>query len=84
MVSSNYLTTEQFFKELKGNLEKKIKGANMNFIKITEQDSNHNDLEKKSVRELVESMHEEDNNALNAVKEFLPEITKHRRDCSKK
>ena len=27
MVSSNYLTTEQFFKELKGNLEKKIKGA---------------------------------------------------------
>ena len=48
----------------------------MNFIKITEQDSNHNDLEKKSVRELVESMHEEDNNALNAVKKSLPEITK--------
>ena len=27
MVSSNYLTTEQFFKELKSNLERKIKGA---------------------------------------------------------
>ena len=27
MVSSNYLTTEQFFKELKNNLEKKIKGV---------------------------------------------------------
>ncbi len=27
MVSSNYLTTEQFFKELKSNLEKKIKGS---------------------------------------------------------
>ena len=27
MVSSNYLTTEEFFKELKSNLERKIKGA---------------------------------------------------------
>ena len=27
MVSSNYLTTEQFFKELKSNLERKIKGT---------------------------------------------------------
>ena len=27
MVSSNYLTTEQFFEELKSNLERKIKGA---------------------------------------------------------
>ncbi len=27
MVNSNYLTTEQFFKELKNNLEKKIKGV---------------------------------------------------------
>ena len=48
----------------------------MDFIKITEQDSNHNDLEKKSVRELVESMHKEDNNALDAVQKVLPEITK--------
>ena len=48
----------------------------MDFIKVTEQDSNHNHLEKKSVKELVESMHEEDNNALNAVQKVLPEITK--------
>ena len=27
MVSSNYLTTEQFFEELKSNLERKVKGA---------------------------------------------------------
>ena len=48
----------------------------MDFIKITEQDSNHNDLEKKSVKDLVESMHKEDNNALDAVQKVLPEITK--------
>ncbi len=48
----------------------------MDFIKITEQDSNHDDLEKKSVKELVESMHEEDNNAVNAVQKVLPEITR--------
>jgi len=40
----------------------------MDFIKITEQDSNHNDLEKKSVKDLVDCMHKEDNNALDAVK----------------
>ena len=45
----------------------------MNFIKVTEQDSNHNDLEKKSVKELVKLMHHEDNNALNAVQKVLPE-----------
>ena len=48
----------------------------MDFIKITEQDSNHNDLEKKSVKDLVECMHKEDNNALDAVQKVLPEITK--------
>ncbi|MEC7880155.1 MAG: N-acetylmuramic acid 6-phosphate etherase, partial [Bacteroidota bacterium] len=48
----------------------------MNFIKVTEQDSNHNDLEKKSVKELVKLMHHEDNNALNAVQKVLPEVTK--------
>ncbi len=47
----------------------------MSFTKVTEQDSNHNDLEKKSVKELVEAMHEEDNNALNAIQKVLPEIT---------
>jgi len=47
----------------------------MSFTKVTEQDSNHNDLEKKSVKELVEAMHEEDNNALNAIQKVLPDIT---------
>ena len=32
----------------------------MSFIKITEQSSLHNDLEKKSVRELLEGINEED------------------------
>ena len=30
----------------------------MDFIKITEQESNHKDLEKKSVIELVNAMHQ--------------------------
>lgn len=47
----------------------------MEFIKITEQESNHKDLEKKSVSELVNAMHEEDNNALKAVNKVLPKIT---------
>ncbi|MFL2628316.1 MAG: N-acetylmuramic acid 6-phosphate etherase [Candidatus Marisimplicoccus sp.] len=47
----------------------------MDFTKITEQDSNHNDLENKSVKELVELMHREDNNAIDAVQKVLPEIT---------
>ena len=34
------------------------------FQKITEKDSNHNDLEKKSVRELIDGMYCEDQNAL--------------------
>ena len=46
----------------------------MKFIKITEQDSNHKDLEKKSVTELVAAMHEEDNNALKAVNKVLPKV----------
>ena len=47
----------------------------MDFIKITEKDSNHKDLEKKSVVELVNAMHEEDNNALKAVHKVLPHVT---------
>jgi len=46
----------------------------MNFIKVTEQESNHKDLEKKSVIELVNAMHEEDNNALLAVNKVLPKV----------
>ena len=48
----------------------------MDFIKITEQESNHKDLEKKTVFDLVNSMHEEDNNALKAVRDVLPKVIK--------
>ena len=47
----------------------------MKFIKVTEQESNHKDLEKKSVIELVNAMHKEDNNALKAVNKVLPKIS---------
>ena len=47
----------------------------MDFIKITEQESNHKDLEKKSVVELVNAMHQEDKNALNAVNKILPRVS---------
>ena len=47
----------------------------MSFYKVTEQESNHKDLEKKSVSELVNAMHEEDNNALKAVNKVLPDVT---------
>ena len=47
----------------------------MSFYKITEQESNHKNLEKKSVSELVNAMHEEDNNALKAVNKVLPDVT---------
>ena len=39
----------------------------MNFIKITEQPSIHEDLEQKSVRELLEGINEEDRKVASAV-----------------
>lgn len=39
----------------------------MTFKKITESDSLHNDLEKKSIKELLEGMHQEDQKAVAAV-----------------
>ncbi len=36
----------------------------MGFVKITEQDSNHNNLEQKSIVHLLEGIHQEDKNAL--------------------
>jgi N-acetylmuramic acid 6-phosphate etherase len=39
----------------------------MTFEKITEADSYHNDLEKKSISELLDGMHQEDQNAIAAV-----------------
>jgi len=46
----------------------------MSFYKVTEQESNHKELEKKSAIELVRAMHEEDNNALKAVNKVLPDV----------
>lgn len=46
----------------------------MDFVKITEKDSNHQDLEKKSIAELLSGIHQEDQNAVNAVGKVLPEI----------
>ncbi len=39
----------------------------MNFIKITEQPSIHEDVEQKSVRERLEGIHEEDRKVASAV-----------------
>ena len=46
----------------------------MSFIKITEQDSLYNDLEQKSVRELLEDINAEDRKVALAVRETIPEI----------
>jgi len=43
---------------------------------ITEADSLHNDLEKKSVKELLLSIHEEDKKIVPAVFEVIPQIEK--------
>ncbi|BEH00115.1 N-acetylmuramic acid 6-phosphate etherase [Bacteroides sedimenti] len=48
----------------------------MAFIKITEQSSLHNDLEKKSVRELLEGINEEDQKVAIAVQKAIPQIEK--------
>jgi len=48
----------------------------MAFIKITEQSSLHNDLEKKSVRELLEGINEEDRKVAIAVQNAIPQIEK--------
>lgn len=48
----------------------------MTFIKITEKDSLYNDLEQKSVRELLEDMNTEDQKVAIAVREAIPQIEK--------
>src|SRR5574344_229165 len=48
----------------------------MAFIKISEQSSLYNDLEKKSVRELLEDINTEDQKVALAVKEAIPQIEK--------
>lgn len=46
----------------------------MAFQKITEQDSNHNDLEKKSIAELLNGIHTEDQIAVKAVGSVLSQV----------
>ena len=46
----------------------------MSFIKITEQDSLYNDLERKSVRELLEDINTEDQKVALAVRRTIPKI----------
>ena len=45
------------------------------FIRITEQDSNHNDLEHKTVEELVQGIHREDVHAIHALGGVLDQVT---------
>ena len=44
------------------------------FIKTTEQDSNHNNLEQKNIAQLLKGIHQEDQNAVHAVGNVLDEI----------
>jgi N-acetylmuramic acid 6-phosphate etherase len=44
------------------------------FDKITEQDSHYNDLEYKTVAELIGIINKEDHNAANAVENALPQV----------
>ena len=46
----------------------------MTFKKITEADSHHNNLEQKKILELLKCIHEEDQNAVQAVGKVLPQI----------
>lgn len=48
----------------------------MSFIKITEQPSLYNDLEKKSVEELLRDINTEDQKVALAVEQAIPQITK--------
>lgn len=48
----------------------------MSFTKITEQDSLYNDLEEKSVRELLEDINTEDRKVALAVQKTIPQIEK--------
>ena len=48
----------------------------MNFKKITESDSNYDDLEKKSSSDLLKIINKEDQSVANNVKEAIPQINK--------
>ena len=46
----------------------------MNFLKITEQDSLHDKLEDKSIQELLDGIHQEDQKVSKAVQTVLPKV----------
>lgn len=48
----------------------------MSFVKITEQSSLHNDLDKMSVREILEGINSEDQKVAIAVQQAIPQIEK--------
>lgn len=48
----------------------------MAFVKISEQSSLYNDLEKKSVREILEDINAEDHKVADAVQKAIPQIDK--------
>ncbi|MBL29816.1 MAG: N-acetylmuramic acid 6-phosphate etherase [Flavobacteriaceae bacterium] len=48
----------------------------MEFQKITEKDSIYDNIEKKSIYQIINEIHNEDFNALKAIKETLPVIEK--------
>ena len=48
----------------------------MAFVKISEQSSLYNDLEKKSVREILEDINTEDHKVADAVQKAIPAIDK--------
>ena len=48
----------------------------MEFIKITEQPSLHDDLDKKSVKEILEDINTEDHKVADAVQKAIPQIEK--------
>ena len=48
----------------------------MDFIKITEQDSNYNHLEKMTVNELLHNINTEDKTVPLAVEKAIPQVEK--------
>jgi N-acetylmuramic acid 6-phosphate etherase len=46
----------------------------MGFVKTTEQDSNHDDLEQKNIAQLLKGIHMEDQNAVAAVGKVLDQV----------
>ena len=48
----------------------------MDYKKITEQDSLYNDIEKKSINQIINEIHNEDFNAIKAIEKLIPIIEK--------